>query len=109
MMNWGLAIMISLMGKLSVGVVSIFLETNMATIRRSEPTEKSGILPKVSKQEQTFLVTVCKDVCKDIKCRKGSSHYSKGHRYCPKCVAFFETKRIRCECCGSNLRLSGRN
>src|ERR1043166_1821284 len=97
------------MGRSFAGDASTTSRTNMANTKRSEHTEKNRIVPKLKHFHEQGMVTVCKDICKDIKCRKGSSHYSKGHRYCPKCVAFFETKRIRCECCGSNLRLSGRN
>jgi hypothetical protein len=36
----------------------------------------------------------------------GESHYSVGKRYCRRCECYFITKRLFCECCGMQLRVT---
>jgi hypothetical protein len=51
---------------------------------------------------------VCRNICEKIysKIVVGESHYSVGKRYCRRCECYFITKRLFCECCGMQLRVT---
>jgi hypothetical protein len=55
-----------------------------------------------------FLWFVVRKICEKIysKIIVGESHYSLGKRYRRRCECYFITKRLFCECCGMQLRVT---
>src|ERR671911_588237 len=55
-----------------------------------------------------FVPMVCRNICERIysKIVVGESHYLVGKKYCRRCECYFITKKVFCQCCGMQLRVT---
>lgn len=56
------------------------------------------------------MSNICKGICSRKKANGSSNklRYALGQKFCSICRVYFDTDKLRCECCGTKLRTKPR-